>query len=240
MINLAAMHKLFITLFLLFVIGTKPSALPDSKRASDVRNVIWPGLQKELNDKSFDKNYRVYLRIIKQNELFEIWLKKGPRYELFKRYNICYYSGGLGTKTRSGDNKSPEGFYSITPKQLNPVSNYHLAVNIGYPNKLETLKGYTGNAIMIHGSCASIGCYAMTNPGIEEIYTLIYKAFESGQTEISLAIFPFRMDKDHLKEATTSPYYNLWKNMQPGYEIFEKNHVPPVVGVDQQRYTFAK
>jgi murein L,D-transpeptidase YafK len=234
------MHKILITVLLSFVMIAEPTDLPDSKRASDIRNVIWPGLQKDLHDKGFDRNYRIYIRIIKQIDLLEVWLKKGPRYELFKRYNICYFSGGLGTKTRSGDNKSPEGFYSITPKQLNPVSNYHLAINIGYPNKLESLRGYTGNSIMIHGSCASIGCYAMTNPVIEEIYTLIYKAFENGQQEISLAIFPFRVDKEHLKEYTTSPYYPFWKTMQPGYDLFEKTHIPPVVSLNNKQYTFGK
>jgi len=103
-------------------------------------------------------------------------------------------SDGLGTKTQSGDGKSPEGFYTIEPSQLNPVSNYYLAINIGCPNKLEALKGYTGNAIMIHGHCVSIGCYAMTNPGIEEIYTVVYMAFKSGQKKINLDIFPFHMD----------------------------------------------
>jgi murein L,D-transpeptidase YafK len=73
-----------------------------------------------------------------------VWVKKGTKYALFKRYEICYYSGGLGTKTKQGDGKSPEGFYTITAKQLNPASNYHLAINIGYPNQLEQQKGYTG------------------------------------------------------------------------------------------------
>ncbi|RYU90026.1 murein L,D-transpeptidase [Mucilaginibacter terrigena] len=232
------MPKLFFILLLMFAPVIKPIDLPDSKRASTARTAIWPKLQQELNDRGFDKKYRLYIRIIKQLDQLEVWAKKGNKYELFKRYNICYYSGDLGTKTRKGDGKSPEGFYSIGANQLNPVSNYHLSINIGYPNKLEKLKGYTGDAIMIHGRCASIGCYAMTNPSIEEIYTLVYKALETGQKDIGLAIFPFKLDNEHLKKFAGSPYYLFWKMMQPGYELFEKTHIPPLVGVNRQQYSF--
>jgi len=234
------MPKLFFILLLSLSIIAKPIDLPDSKRASTARTAIWPKLQKELSEQGFDKNYRLYIRVFKQLDQLEIWAKKGNKYEIFKRYNVCYYSGGLGTKMSKGDGKSPEGFYNIGAKQLNPVSNYHLSINIGYPNKLEKLKGCTGDAIMIHGSCASIGCYAMTNPTIEEIYTLVYKALEAGQQNISLAIFPFRMDDSHMKNFTTSPYYSFWKTMQPGYELFEKNHTPPTVSVGNKQYVFGR
>jgi murein L,D-transpeptidase YafK len=91
---------------------------------------------------------------------------------------------------------------------------------------------------MIHGSCASIGCYAMTNPSIEEIYTLTYMALSAGQKKIDLAIFPFRMDDEHLKKFSTSPYYAFWKTLKPGYELFEKKHTPPNVGINKMAYKF--
>jgi murein L,D-transpeptidase YafK len=232
------MPKLFLTLLFLLNLTAKPVNLPDSKHASAARTATWPKLQKELTEQKFDSKYRIYIRIIKQLDQLEVWVKKGTKYEIFKRYNVCYYSGGLGTKISQGDGKSPEGFYSIGAKQLNPSSNYHLSINIGYPNKLERLKGYTGSDIMIHGNCVSIGCYAMTNPTIEEIYTLVYKALEAGQQNISLAIFPFRMDDSHMKTFSTSPYYPFWKTLQPGYELFEKNHVPPMVSVGNKQYVF--
>jgi murein L,D-transpeptidase YafK len=234
------MPKLFFILLLSLLATINTIDLPDSKRASDARMAIWPKLQKELAEQKFDSKYRIYIRIIKQLDLMEVWAKKGSRYELFKRYSICYYSGGLGTKINRGDGKSPEGFYTVGAKQLNPVSNYHLAINIGYPNKLERLKSYTGDAIMIHGNCASIGCYAMTNPTIEEIYTLAYKALEAGQPNIGVDIFPFRMTDEHMKEFEKSPYIAFWKTMKPGYDLFEKNHLPPVVSVVNKQYAFGK
>jgi murein L,D-transpeptidase YafK len=234
------MSKLLFTLLLLLFAIAKPIALPDSKRASDARATTWPRLQKELIAQKFDSKYRIYIRIIKQLDLMEVWAKKGNSYEIFKRYNICYYSGGLGTKVTKGDGKSPEGFYTVVAKQLNPVSNYHLAINIGYPNKLEKSKGYTGDAIMIHGNCASIGCYAMTNPTIEEIYTLAYKALEAGQPNINVDIFPFRMTDEHMKEFEKSPYMSFWRTIKPGYDLFEKNHLPPVVSILNKQYAFGK
>jgi len=232
------MIKFFCTLLMpLILINPKPE-LPDSKRATDVRENVWPKLQAELNSKSLKSGQQIYLRIFKDEHLLEVWVKAGKAYRLFKTYEVCYFSGGLGTKTRRGDGKSPEGFYTIEPKQLNPVSNYYLAINVGYPNKLEQLKGYTGDAIMMHGHCASIGCYAMTDARIEEIYTLVYKAFEAGQQKVDLDIFPFRMDTEHMKRHATSPYRAFWKTMKPGYDLFELKHIPAVAGIKGKEYYF--
>jgi len=232
------MPKLIFLLLLSLITITKPTELPDSKRASNARTALWPKLEKELIDGGFDRNTRIYLRIIKQVDALEVWAKKGIKYELFKRYEICYYSGGLGTKTKAGDGMSPEGFYNIDAGNLYPSSKYHLAINIGYPNKLEKAKGYTGDAIMVHGHCASIGCYAMTDPRIEEIYTLVYKALQAGQQKISLDIFPFYMDDTHMQFFSHSPNISFWKTMKPGYDLFEKKRVPPVVKVINKQYAF--
>jgi len=233
------MSKIFIILLLsyLVVINPKPE-LPDSKRAGDVRTKVWPALQKELKDKGFNDGSPIYIRIFKDQDALEVWKKNGNKYKLFKTYQICYYSGNLGTKTKFGDNKSPEGFYSIEPRQLNPVSNYYLAINVGYPNRVEQLKGYTGDAIMIHGHCASIGCYAMTDARIEEIYTLVYKAFEAGQQKINLDIFPFRMDNAHMDFYSYQPYMAFWKTLKPGYEKFEKTHLPVTYHIKGKDYAF--
>lgn len=233
------MSKPFLVLLisLLFVAGHKEN-LPDSKLAKKVRIAVWPRLTKELTDKRLKFNYPIYIRIFKKEHILEIWVKSGQQYQLFKGYEVCYFSGGLGTKTRVNDNKSPEGFYAVKPNQLQPASAYYLAINIGYPNKLEVRNGYTGDAIMVHGHCASIGCYAMTNPFIEEIYTLIYKAFESGQQKIDFDIFPFRMEQQNMNAYATSPNILFWKTMKPGYDLFEKTHLPPAVNMNGPKYAF--
>jgi len=223
-------------LALLFACFTAQAQLPDSKLAAAVRDSIWPKLNAELKNGGFNKPLNIYIRIFKEEHVLEIWAKSGAKYRLFKSYEVCYFSGGLGTKTREGDGKSPEGFYSITASQLNPVSNYHLAINVGYPNQLEKLKGYTGNAIMIHGHCASIGCYAMTDPLIDEIFTLVYQSLQAGQASIALHIFPFRMDDNLMKIHSSLSWYPFWQTMKPAYDYFETYQVPPTVLVVNKMY----
>lgn len=232
------MIKLFNFLLISLLVVTHPKTyLPDSDRAKSIRQKIWPKVQADLADKSLKFNQPIYIRIFKEENDLEIWVKSDQRYQFFKSYNICFFSGGLGTKTKAGDKKSPEGFYTIGPGQLNPTSSYHLAINIGYPNKLEASKGYTGDQIMIHGICASNGCYAMTNDGIDEIYTIVYKAFESGQQKIQLAVFPFRMDKQHMEKYDKSSCLAFWDSLKPGYDLFERDHLPPIVTIKGQNYS---
>lgn len=233
------MHKIFLIIISLFLfVNHDNKVIPDSKLAADVRTAVWPRLEKELKNGGFKAGNPVYLRIFKEEHKLEIWMKNGSKYHLFKTYPVCFFSGGAGTKTRVNDGKSPEGFYTIKPGQLNPYSHYHLAINIGYPNQLEKARGYTGTDIMIHGYCVSIGCYAMTNPVIEEIYTLVYKSFDAGQTMIPLHIFPFKLSTGNLKPYTASGNFALWSNMKTGYDLFENNHIPPAVSVSGKQYTF--
>jgi len=111
-------------------------------------------------------------------------------------------------------------------------------MNIGYPNVYDQQHGYTGNEIMIHGDCVSIGCYAMTDPKIEEIYTLVYEAFQHGQKAVQVCIFPFKLTNatlDTYSEWSTIPF---WEGLKPGYYLFERTHVPPVVSVVDKHYSF--
>lgn len=239
-IVIAMPNTLFALISLCFFVNHLTTEIPDSKRAADVRAAVWPRMEKELKDGGFKVGNPIYIRIFKQEHILEIWIKKNKKYSLFKTYPVCYFSGGLGTKKRMNDGKSPEGFYSITPRQLNPQSHYHLAINTGYPNQLEKLKGYTGTDIMIHGSCVSIGCYAMTDPLIEDIYTLVYKTFQAGQTVIPLHIFPFKPNADNMKHYAAYDCLDFWRNMKVGYDLFEKTRIPPVVSVSiaNKQYTF--
>lgn len=227
-------------IFLLFIVFSQfgSSQIPSSSRSEKAIQTNSPKLEQEFKNKGLVLGAAVFIRIFKETNDLEVWIKDSNLFKHFKTYKICYFSGGLGTKTKQGDGKSPEGFYFVTKDMLNPYSNYHLSFGVGYPNKYERQRGYTGSAIMIHGNCVSIGCYAMTDPFIEEIYTLLYKAFVNGQNIVRLHIFPFRMNDAKLNQYKDSEWYELWKNMQQGYLFFEQKKIPPDVRVENRNYTF--
>ena len=230
--------SLLILLIPLWVSISPKPYIPDSSRAANVRAKVWPQLQKDLKAAGLRDDQPIFIRMFKEPGTFELWVKSGKEYKLFRQYLICSFSGGLGTKTRERDGKCPEGFYSIKPGQLNPVSTYHLAMNVGYPNAYDQQHGYTGGEIMIHGNCVSIGCYAMTDPKIEEIYTMVYEALAHGQRSVEVNIFPFKLTNANIDKYSNYPYVSFWQHLKPGYDLFEKTHVPPAVTVVHGKYSF--
>lgn len=180
---------------------------------------------------------RLYIRIFKRERRLELWYQrgKGP-YRWYKSYEICNYSGGLGPKKLVGDLKSPEGFYSTNKGRLNPNSSYHMSFNIGYPNQYDRAHGYTGNYLMVHGECVSAGCYAMTNPGIEEIYRLVEYVLDHGQREIPIHIFPFAMTEKNLTDHQNSNDIEFWHELKPAYDIFQTQRRVPRVTVKNKKY----
>ena len=156
----------------------------------------------------------------------------------FKSWDICTYSGALGPKLKQGDRQSPEGFYFVTPARLNPNSSYHLSFNLGYPNAFDSAHGRTGDYLMVHGDCVSIGCYAMMDDGIEEIYTLLQAALNTGQPFVRVHIFPFEMSDVNMDKFKDNPNYEFWKNLKQSWDHFEQTARPPNVEVKDKRYVF--
>lgn len=186
----------------------------------------------------FQPGAPVFMRIFKEENLLEVWLQHGDRYALYKKYPICFFSGGLGPKLREGDKQSPEGFYKVYPRNMNPNSRYHLSFNLGYPNEYDRAYGRTGNLLMVHGNCVSAGCYAMTDRQIEEIYQIADAALRNGQPYFQVHIFPFRLTPANLAKHQASPWYAFWSNLKEGHDLFEATHRPPDVSVNARRYAF--
>ncbi|MDB4088515.1 L,D-transpeptidase family protein [Flavobacteriales bacterium] len=233
--------QLFIFIaFATFGLSLKTDNIPKSTLSKNVVKKLTPVLKKEFSKKNLKWGSEVYFRVFKKEKEFEVWVKRGDKFSLYKTYDICYFSGGLGTKTKQGDGKSPEGFYFVRPAQLNPYSSYHLAFNIGYPNSYERQKGYTGSALMVHGECVSIGCYAMGNDNIEEIYTLLQSALENDQPFARIHIFPFRFTTKIMNSASVKALkmYSFWKNLNEGYTFFQNKKIPPNVNAKEGKYVF--
>ncbi len=236
-------NKLLIIIMMLMSIlvsGVGFTKIPESNRSNKAIAKVSPRLKAELSTAALELGAKVYFRIFKQESIIEAWIQKSNTedYKLFKTYPICTFSGKLGPKQKEGDMQSPEGFYFVKPNQMNPYSQYHLSFNLGYPNAYERHYQRTGSALMVHGSCVSIGCYAMTDPVIEEIYTLADSALKNGQSFFRVHAFPFKLEDSKLEKYKNSQWYNFWLNLKQGYDYFETNKRPPNVTHKRGRYYF--
>jgi len=206
-----------------------------TSRAEQAAQRVKPILVAALIEKKLNYGSAIFIRIFKSEKTLEVWVKKDDKFALFQSYPICTFSGQLGPKLREGDGQSPEGFYQVGLGQLNAYSSYHLAFNLGYPNAYDRANGRTGNYLMVHGNCVSIGCYAMGDENIEEIYTLMEAALRNGQKNIDVHVFPFRFD------STTIAWQHLewqafWNDLKIGFDAFNKTKKPPIVSVVNKRY----
>ena len=181
----------------------------------------------------------VFIRIFKLEWELEMWLEKDGRFIRFATYPICKWSGRLGPKLKEGDRQAPEGFYTVAAEQLNPNSRWHRSFNLGYPNLFDQAHGRTGSFLMVHGGCGSIGCYAMTDPVVDEIWRLVTAALAAGQPRFHVHVFPFRMTERNLGARKGYRWSRFWAELKQGYDLFEANRVPPVVSVCKGRYVFA-
>ena len=174
----------------------------------------------------------VFLQITKQPGEVTAFVRDGEgRFQPFRTWAVCAVSGGLGPKMREGDLQAPEGFYKVKPAQMNPASSFHLSFNLGYPNAFDRAAGRTGSFLMVHGSCASVGCFAMTDAGIEEIWTLMEAAFEGGQASVDVHIFPFPLTDANLAAHSASEHAPFWQGLKPAWDRFAETGEVPAVSV---------
>ena len=110
---------------------------------------------------------------------------------LIKTYSILANSGLPGPKLREGDYQIPEGIYRV--ESLNPNSSYHLSLKLNYPNKFDRemaehdKRSNIGSNIFIHGKNVSIGCIAVGDASIEELFVLTHLV---GKDDIKVVIVP--------------------------------------------------
>jgi len=198
-----------------------------------------PKLIQAMVEKNMDLNSPILVRIFKQEAELEVWKQdRDGRFALLKTYPICRWSGDLGPKVREGDRQAPEGFYTISPGQMNPQSAYYLSFNTGYPNAFDQALGRTGSQLMVHGDCSSRGCYAMTDEQIAEIYALGRESFFGGQRAFQLQAFPFKMTPVNMAKHRNNPNMPFWKMIKEGYDHFEVTKQEPKVDFCEKKYVF--
>ena len=182
----------------------------------------------------------VFLRAMKREGEIELWAGNGTGegMRLVKTFPILAQSGGPGPKRREGDMQVPEGFYQVD--RFNPRSNFHLSLGVNYPNASDRMladPAAPGFDIFIHGGKVSIGCLALGDPGIEELYLA---AADSRARPIHVHFFPARMnapDWPAWRDAQLQKRPELrafWEQLAVGWDYFErKRRVPRIeVGAD--------
>ncbi len=211
--------------------------LPTSERLERVRLAKQEALAQEMLTDNLQFGAPSFIRVFKSEKLVEAWVQdqETGRYVPFKTYPICNYSGDLGPKQAEGDHQAPEGFYAVGAGQMNPWSSYHLSFDIGFPNEYDRTYRRTGSNLMIHGNCKSEGCYALTDPAIEEIYLLTEASIANGYN-VPIHIFPFRMTPPNMLKHADNKWYPFWQNLQDGYNAFERTKIPPNIDVKNGRY----
>lgn len=176
------------------------------------------------------------IRIFKAESELEVWVKKRTSYVHFATYPICYWSGTLGPKLREGDRQTPEGFYALTEEHLHHGGRWPRSLNIGYPNVFDLSNGRSGSAILVHGGCDSIGCFAMTDAVNAELYDLVSASLRRSTDHVPVHVFPFRMTHTNLATYRAGRWKDFWDDLKQGYDSFERTRQPPSISVCGGRY----
>ncbi|QDG75501.1 murein L,D-transpeptidase family protein [Labrenzia sp. PHM005] len=196
-------------------------------------------IKRKMTDLNMSSTSPIMIRIFKEESELEVWKKtRTGKFKLLEEFEICKWSGKLGPKFKEGDRQAPEGFYEITPSLMNPKSSYHLAFNLGYPNKYDRSHNRTGSHLMVHGACSSRGCYAMTDAQVTDIYALARDSFKGGQRTFQVQAFPFRMTAENMARHRNNEHIDFWRMLKTGYDHFEVTNTPPKISVCEKKYVF--
>lgn len=148
------------------------------------------------------------LLAIKDERRLEVWAERDGAWRHLVDYPFTAFSGTLGPKCREGDGQIPEGLYRLD--NLNPNSSYHLSMRVNYPNEFDRRmarserRTHLGGDIFIHGRDASIGCIAIGDPAIEELFYLVAA---TGREKVEVIIAPRDLRAARVEPLPTSPVW---------------------------------
>ncbi|PAB59683.1 L,D-transpeptidase family protein [Anaeromicrobium sediminis] len=221
--------KIYIALSLIIVLGLGTylcgrslwvpvySKVAGRRTVEEVINKIKPENEQKLIS-YFEKKQAIYvpekiaLIGLKEEKILELWALSHGKWTFIHKYDILAASGQSGPKLKEGDKQVPEGIYRI--EGLNPNSSYHLSMKVNYPNEFDMKKAKEDNRqnlggnIFIHGKAASIGCIAIGDEAIEEVFLLVN---EVGKENVEVVIAPMDLrNKDmDLSKVQVSWYKEL-------------------------------
>ncbi|PKM35186.1 MAG: hypothetical protein CVV06_17610 [Gammaproteobacteria bacterium HGW-Gammaproteobacteria-10] len=206
----------------LYFIPPPPSSLDGQRTVEDVLQAYGPYATLKLASYFAKANVsyppqKVAFIALKQEKKLELWAKDSGEFRFIRDYDIQAASGVAGPKLRQGDEQVPEGIYRI--EGLNPNSHYHLSMKINYPNEFDRFHAWQegrskpGSDIFIHGKASSIGCLAMGDEAIEELFVLTENV---GVENVKVVIaphdprvYPLVADTEKLPGWTLELYSNI-------------------------------
>ncbi|HAU2056191.1 TPA: hypothetical protein JBJ91_15920, partial [Legionella pneumophila] len=169
----------------------------------------------------------IALLAFKSERKVELWAKNPDQeWTHIHDYPLTGFSGRLGPKLRENDKQIPEGIYKLV--NFNPFSSMHLSMMINYPNSFDRQKGYMdgrkelGNNIFIHGKNLSVGCLAVGDLAIDQLFILARRV---GLKNIQVIIAP--NDLRYQKPSTSTfaqPRWlpELYKQISESLKPFKK------------------
>jgi hypothetical protein len=177
--------------------AAKPASRPRRRSVADVMATLGIGAERRLRGKFASRGLAyppssVALLAFKQERRIELWASHGAAPAYVASYPLTDTSGTLGPKLREGDYQIPEGIYRVT--WLHPNSQYHLSLKLDYPNRFDLARAAEdgrkrlGGDIFVHGDEHSIGCLAVGDPAIEELFAL---AARVGREQVTVLIAPW-------------------------------------------------
>ncbi len=174
----------------------------------------------------------LFLRGFKTERVLEAWARNddGP-FRLVASWPVLAASGGPGPKRIQGDRQVPEGCYTVAVR--NPKSRFHLSLGLNYPNASDRIRSdreRPGDDIYLHGNAVSIGCMAIGDERVEELYLL---ATDVRRQDISVHLFPARMqgaEWDAMRK-THPQHASFWAELQPIHDAFERTRQIPGITI---------
>lgn len=174
----------------------------------------------------------IALLAFKKERKLELWAKNDQKpWRFVHTYSLTAISGRLGPKLKERDGQIPEGIYRLVT--FNPFSSMHLSMMIDYPNHFDRLQAskegrrQLGNNIFLHGKSFSVGCLAVGDHAIDQLFLLARRV---GLSHIKLIIAPNDL---RTTKAATSPFAqprwlpDLYKQISLALNQFRHTSINP-------------
>lgn len=134
----------------------------------------------------------IALLAFKKERHVQLWAQnQDKQWRFIHTYPLTAYSGHLGPKLKEHDRQIPEGVYRLV--SFNPFSSMHLSMMINYPNQFDRNHAVKdgrkrlGDNIFLHGKDMSVGCLAIGDRSIDQLFLLARRV---GLSHIQLIIAP--------------------------------------------------